>query len=537
MSPRRRISLRLADESGFTMLLALVVLVVAGLLMTAAFTAAEGDIHLTHNDELEKKAYYAAQAGINDYSFHLNGDVNYWTHCTEVPAPAVINNVGETPLRTRAVPGATDETYAIQLIPATSDTEPSPQKCDPANPVLSNIEAEYPAGTFRIQSTGYATGDGKTDKRTIVATYAHTSFLNFVYYTKYETSDPSTYSDGAHNYNECGKPRAQRPSFCDTIDFITADDIQGPMHSEDTVAVCDSPIFGRTHADAIEFKGGTFGDGCGDTPVYKGTQVATSNVQTIEPPPSNTSLLNVTDPAYRYSGKIEIYLHGESMDITQYYLEGGVVHTTTTNNVSFPPKGVIYDSNKSCTVVYTPFGSDYNGDTECGNIYVHGNYTKSLTIASENDVVINGNITTPSSGGKPTTNATLGLIANNFVRVYHPISGRTSHEDGNCGPGSGSNGPGATENIEIYAAILAVNHSFIVDNYDCGAPLENLTVHGAVAQIFRGVVGQHSGGTVIHGYAKNYVYDDRLQVESPPYFLNPVAAAWLVKRETLTASP
>lgn len=498
------------------MLLTLMVLVVATLLMTAAFTAAEGDLHLTGNDQLEKKALYAAQAGISDYSFHLNGDVNYWTHCTEVPAPAVVNNLGETPLRTRPVPGTTDEKYAIQLIPASSDPEPSPQKCNIANPVQSTIEATSPAGTFRIQSTGYATGEGKTDKRTIVATYAHTSFLNFVYYTKYETSDPSTYTNNEHNYTECGKTlEEERPSFCNRIDFITEDNIQGPMHTEDTVAICNEPIFGRTPADAIEFKGGTYGNGCADSPRYRGTVVAKGNILTIEPPPTNTSLLSVTEPSYNYVGKTEINLHGSTMDVTN----GG----TTNFNVPFPPKGVIFVSTKKCTTPYDPFNPNYSGDGECGNVYVHGNYTASLTIAAENDVVINGTITTPNVAGKPTTNATLGLIANNFVRVYHPCNG--------------SNEAGSTSNIEIYAAILAVNHSFIVDNYNCGSPLGQLTVHGAIAQIFRGVVGLHSGGSVTHGYAKNYVYDDRLQVESPPYFLNPVDAAWLVKRETVTNSP
>jgi len=62
-------------------------------------------------------------------------------------------------------------------------------------------------------------------------------------------------------------------------------------------------------------------------------------------------------------------------------------------------------------------------------------------------------------------------------------------------------------------------------------------VTGAIAQIFRGTVGQHNASTVVHGYAKNYTYDDRLQVEQPPYFLNPVQAAWHIRRETLTQSP
>ncbi len=50
----------------------------------------------------------------------------------------------------------------------------------------------------------------------------------------------------------------------------------------------------------------------------------------------------------------------------------------------------------------------------------------------------------------------LGLIANNFVRVYHPCS-------------NGTNGSGSLSNPTIDAAILTINHSFIVDNYNCGA--------------------------------------------------------------------
>ena len=51
-------------------------------------------------------------------------------------------------------------------------------------------------------------------------------------------------------------------------------------------------------------------------------------------------------------------------------------------------------------------------------------------------------------------------------------------------------------------------HSFIVDNYDCGAKLGNLDVNGAIAQKYRGAVGtERLGGT---GFLKNYWYDDRL---------------------------
>ncbi|HTA15148.1 MAG TPA: hypothetical protein VK781_09865, partial [Solirubrobacteraceae bacterium] len=112
----------------------------------------------------------------------------------------------------------------------------------------------------------------------------------------------------------------------------------------------------------------------------------------------------------------------------------------------------------------------------------------------------------------------LGLIANNYVRVYHPVT----EEHGNC-----NNATGSLTEPWIYAAILSTKHSFLVDNYSCGANLKNLNVYGAIAQKFRGIVGQGSSG-----YIKDYIYDERLAVDEPPYFLSPLNAGWKVARET-----
>ena len=115
--------------------------------------------------------------------------------------------------------------------------------------------------------------------------------------------------------------------------------------------------------------------------------------------------------------------------------------------------------------------------------------------------------------------ATLGLVANEFVRVMH---GCTSNQ---------------LSNPTIDAAILALNHSFIVDNYNCGGSSGNLSVHGAIAQYFRGPVGQvGSGGGVANGYAKNYNYDDRLANILPPYLFDISNSGWHISRETLCVS-
>jgi hypothetical protein len=67
-----------------------------------------------------------------------------------------------------------------------------------------------------------------------------------------------------------------------------------------------------------------------------------------------------------------------------------------------------------------------------------------------------------------------------------------------------------------------------VDNYGCGKHLGELNVYGAIAQKFRGPVGLVSG----QGYDKEYIYDERLATDEPPYFLSPLNAGWEIERET-----
>jgi len=520
MTSARRHIRRLAGESGFTMIVTLGVMLVSSLLMATAFVAATGDIHLTHTDTSAKKAYYAALAGISNYVYHLNQDVNYWTYCTGGAAaenhslnlyPATTNRV--------AVPEDPEESYAIDLLPAS--TAGVEEKCNPANPVKSMVETGASAnGTFHIESTGYS----GNQERTVVATFTHTSFLNFIYYTKYETLDPVTYTPPEPKCAAFNGSRPEPP--CQLIDFITADHINGPMHTEDKVETCGEPTFGREAKDEIEFRLG-WNARCGGSPKFLGTYKA--KVESIEPPPSDVTLKQQVEAPYHYTGKTTIVLQGAHMEVTN---NKGV----TTKNVPLPENGLIYVSNETCGVTYTPFGPTYTADTGCGNVYVSGNYSGQLTIAAENDVVINGNITTAvNAEGVPTTNAVLGLIANNFVRVYHPLNKARPNEFGACN--GAENSPESIKNYTIYAAILAVNHSFIVDNFDCGAPEGTLFVYGAIAQIFRGTVGTHSGEAISSGYAKNYNYDNRLRVESPPHFLSPVEAAWVVRRETLAEKP
>jgi len=545
-------------QDGFTMIIAIGVMLIAGLLVVAAFTAANGDIHLSHDDTIQKQAQYAALAGIQEYQYKLEREPNYWQTC-EAPSSVV--------------PEAKFEHYEIKLLGANGN-----KTCLTSKPFETMIESSgSAANTFRIESIGCA---GKTELavcpekhsptvqvRKMVAAFKATGFLQFVYFTRYEDEDPTLYLPAANCETYFEVKGVKRSGECQLIQFITGDSVKGPMHTDDRTVVCGTPEFGRPGRptpDKVEINLGLY-ESCGAKPIFN---TATKNYtvgRELVAPASDESLLSYVEAANKFSGATQLTLNGASNTITVVN-NAGVEKT-----ISWPENGLIYiekGSKAACNYSFTAHGADgpkeKGAETECGNVYVHGTYSKSLTIAAENDLVIDGS-TYPTSvagslGSEPSGTATLGLIATRFVRIYHPVgetykatkttcinngdtynSGTSlceyENEKNGCDApnltaaedkAAGGYGFGTQENIWIYAAILSTKHSFAVDNFNCGNELGKLNVYGAIAQNFRGIVG--TGGNT--GYIKNYNYDERLAADEPPYFLQPLNTGWEVNRET-----
>jgi len=527
-----RVRARAAADEGYTMIAVVGAIALVTLLVGAAVAATQSDLGLVRRDLDDKRAYAAAQAGIADYSFHLNNDNGYWARCTTVPSPHAVNQQSSTANR-RTVPGTTDATYAIQLLPRTGQSA-----CSTSNPVGTMLEQSGAnTGSFRIRSTGYA----RNTTASIVATFKRASLLDFVYFTQLETSDPVTYGfanpstalTGANT--QCSKFRREgRESVnipgtsqkCDRIVFVSGDQVKGPLHTNDDLAICGTPAFGRTGADVIEVGAppvGWIAGGCGSpsgaSPNFIGPFVTTAPVLT--PPPTNGKLKTIAGPSYTKSCQTNITLYGNNMTVQ-------VGSGATSPQFPFPADGVYYVANGNsgcstspCSTGYSPYTATYPSSSQCGNVRVSGTYSGQLTIASENDIIIWDDITRTGSTGL------LGLVANNFIRVRHPFSDTNDTVRGQCD--GGSNQSGTQSNLRIDAALLAIQHSFIVDHYDCGSGLGDLEVNGAISQKFRGAVGT-TGGT---GYIKDYNYDDRLRYQEPPSFLDPVESAWHIQRETL----
>jgi large repetitive protein len=240
---------------------------------------------------------------------------------------------------------------------------------------------------------------------------------------------------------------------------------------------------------------------------------------------------------------------------------GGTYTATSQGNygqVNTLSPGVTYGPNSQttaggCTACY--YGETSTPDAE-GDAFVSGPLSGELTIGSANNIVITGNLTYADCSGHWTTgqsglqdfcpysvappNDSLGLIANNYVEVNHPVTdGSRGGALASCAgtPGAlcdASTANGATVNgsgrqgITIDAAILALTQSFVVNNYDQGSPEGTLAVYGSVQQFGRGPVGQFDAntGSLVTGYTKNYTWDPLLDYLSPPAYLVPSTAPW-----------
>jgi hypothetical protein len=421
-----RLRRRAADESGFTMIVAMMVLMIVTLLIGAAFVAANGDVENSRHDVDAKRAYYSARAGLSRFLFELNKNNEAWQTC---PAQT-----------TTTLPGSGGQTYSYAPLPANGQSA-----CTTINPVGTFIDIA--TGSFRMRFTGTSNGVS----RSIVAQFKRRSPLDYLYYSKYETLDPNTYQDPS-NYQDCAAfIRDNRPFKCGYIQWVTGDDINGPLYTQDQYVICGSPVFGRPgKTDTVQSAATTPTiEICGGNPTYNTpTGGPLGDAGTIDPPADNTNLLPYAQSNGRvYTGKTVITLNGTSASI----------------------------SNASVA----------------------------------------------------------GLVANNFIRVMHGVGPeRTNGDPNNCNGAANLSGYTHT-GMRIDAAILALQHSFIVDNYDCGAPITgDLNVNGAIAQIFRGTVGTGGGGSINSGYLKNYNYDDRLAVLQPPYLFDLSSSAWRVIRET-----
>lgn len=550
---------RRADESGVALLTVIGISFAMLLVVTAATAYAVNTMPQVRGHEDWNAALAAAEAGVEDALYRLNQNAAYW---------GVEDPDNEARTGWRAVPGGpSDARYHYHLDAAEVGR----------------------TGAVDVVSTGRV----GTQQRTVEVRLRRDGFLDYIYFTDFESSDPfglptvtnaqqRTYLDTycARRYPErdtSAPSNTLGAGGCGSIRFVPGDVVDGPSRSNDALLIrsgSGGPRFLGQVTTGWDWQAAGSSlpyvrdDGSSGDPYFQdGVQHA---AEMPVPETSRSIAAHAEATGCRYEGPTYLRFSSSPSQVTVISPltdpadagpgcgggdpadgspAGGIAAT-----VPLKDGEVIYVGDSSRTGVGThplemprPDDNVNTFNPTAGDAFVHGEVDGQVTVAAENDVVVVWDLVYRDTTAD--SDDLLGLIADNNVWVYHPVN-RTLLTYRNLGaahadlppfrrdPGTGLPGGDLTnarvwEDPEIHAAILALNRSFGVQAYNRGAPMSGeLTVYGAIAQRWRGPVAATRVGadTLTSGYPKDYRYDWRLQYLTPPHFLEPELSPWTRRR-------
>jgi Tfp pilus assembly protein PilX len=557
------------DDSGMALLMVIASTLILTIIATAGLGYAVRGQTASRHDQDYTAALQAANAGVQDYIAYVNqyGQTYNTTSALYCANPAMQG--GNSVLPTACPWGSTAAWVKVQ---------------DPANNYKIDEYFHYDIDTTNVVANGQVTvtASGRVNKvtRSLQATVTNGGATDYVYFTDYETQDPAISNNTScrplsgstplHWWEMSTSQRttADNSAGCN-IDFISADTLAGPVHSNDTPRISGSPRFTGDFtvadpacktasasnryaiANAITDTNGCYRDGGSPTPQFD-QPPPTWSKDFIPDDTTNTLSAKAQSLGCVYTGPTRIKFNADAtMTVWSRYstvaLNAGCGDYTQlrkglSQTVTIPPNFLLYVQNggaagqcPTTTSTYSgatsstigdglPLANDNNmtaPDQYCnqGNLYVEGSVNGRLTIAAQNDVVITGDLL---KAGGPNGDDILGMVALNYVEVFHPVTG-SGNELTTTWPHQ------AVSNVlEIDAALQSLQHVFTVQAFSSGTAQGTLKVRGTIAQKYRGPVGTHSGTTIVTGYGKDYGYDTALRFGPPPYFPHWTNANWTV---------
>ena len=526
-------------------------------------------------DQDAKAAVAAAQAGLDEYVSRLNvTGGGYWERGNVDPTNPAFSATG------MPVPGTGSQGARFRYR-------------------LLTTQAQTAADGYlllQVTGTSMAGAGGREVARTLTARLEPDGFLDFVYFTDVEATDPDLYKCGVqatrngdayrtsngvsvyffaapaqvaelcsrryyqgrtdnHYTSGPGKPYYERDSddgevreistagagirfSCSEIQWVGGDVVDGPLHSNDALQITGAARFADERVESSWLAGDPgrlwWGSGTpvGPTASPRGHLPRYASELTL--PPGNGELLrhvlpkvdadpNTDRPGCLYRGATRIVFTGTAMQVFSPNTVDAPAHCLNTSNrgaqqtKAIPPIIHVMPTTGACAGVGYPRTNEATGHATTtdyapcrGTAFVEGTVDGQVTVSAEDDIVITGNLRVQQRASTDV----VGLVARNNVWVYHPVKN------------NGSNLLSSPAVSDVEAAVLSLQHSFVVQNWGYGSGLGDLRVHGAIAQKFRGPVGSRENNGTLHGYIKKYSYDRRLAVLQPPYFLEPANAPW-----------
>lgn len=585
-------------ESGVALAMALIFGTVITIIAATALSFATGGLVKSNSDDDWNAAIAAAYAGLEDYQSHLSNDNSYQQYGNPA-APYSAGSSVKLPAgsQTNAAFGVGKSGTWANIKNADGTTNSGAQYRYEVNSIDYAL-----TGTLKIRVTGKV---GNV-VRSIVANLRQQGFINFLYFTNYEELDPNIYPPGgSQTVASCTKYAwAGRSTNCSNIAFGNGDTINGPVHSNDTIRICQATFNGVVTTSNPTVSNGkryipqdSNGSSCTGQSFPQQTSTGPTYSSTIGLPATNGNMISETRsdltgstvprPGCLYTGptKIVYSVNGSGdgymtvrspntlfTNVASPDKNGNFTNGSNPSQCGTPGKGanglgsaagatIPVISNNLIFVQNIPAGSTdvnytsatavpatcgFDGTTAStgngvgyplagemapapsyacpygarnGDAFVSGTFHGQNTISAANYTYVTDDIKYQDRNAD-----LLGLVSNNPIFIFNPIKYSTTCTSTGCAGSSSllnTAAYGNDYNREIDAAMISVNDMVQVQSTYGGGARGTLTIYGALAQNFRGVVTTGS-----NGYVKNYQYDRRLLYEAPPKFLSPVTTTY-----------
>ncbi len=263
-----------------------------------------------------------------------------------------------------------------------------------------------------------------------------------------------------------------------SIYWISGDTVWGPFHTQQRVNVSGSPVF----YGKVTTKNGIFRSPRLSKPKFYGGYQSPVNITL---PSDLNPLINAASMGGKLfrNTDVEITFHEDS--------------TITVKEGANPPQ-------RHPIATYARNGTIFVQD---GNLRVKGTVAGKLTIgasgssgAAKGNVWIDDDIVykrDPQQGPSPDL---LGICAQNNIIITDNAANRSD--------------------VRIHAALFSLSGGLTAQNFRTRGPSGTIHLIGGITQHQRGPVGIFSGSPprITNGFYKNYRYDERLMVDSPPFF-------------------
>jgi hypothetical protein len=262
------------------------------------------------------------------------------------------------------------------------------------------------------------------------------------------------------------------------IYWITGDTVWGPFHSQQRVNVSGDPVFyGKVTA-----KNGLFKKPKSSQPkFYGGFQAGVSLTLPVDFQPLKVA----AQTGGRYVSKKDVSLTFNGDGSVTY--QEGTGPVTTVSLSEYAGNGAIYVDN--------------------ANLRIKGTLSGKVTVAAT------------GSSGAAKGNV---FLDDDVVYAHDPRNGPSEDLLGICADNDVVISENASNNsdIRIDGSVFSRSGGVKAENHN-GRPVSGtIYLLGGIIQYQRGPVGTFSGSPPVidHGFQKRYLYDDRLMVDSPPYF-------------------